>query len=72
MMAAIAILAAAIHREKTGEGQFLDVSMMDGVVSWLCIHAGKYFMDGSHGLQFDRGGAAQIRFFHSFRGAGVG
>jgi len=46
MMAAIAILAAAIHREKTGEGQFLDVSMMDGVVSWLCIHAAKYFMDG--------------------------
>ena len=46
MMAAIAILAAAIHREKTGEGQFLDISMMDGVVSWLSIHAGKYFMDG--------------------------
>jgi crotonobetainyl-CoA:carnitine CoA-transferase CaiB-like acyl-CoA transferase len=45
MMAAIGILAAAIHREKTGEGQFLDVSMMDGVVSWLCIHAAKYFMD---------------------------
>ena len=34
MMAAIAILAAAIHREKTGEGQFLDISMMDSVVSW--------------------------------------
>ncbi len=46
MMAAVAILAAAIHREKTGEGQFLDISMMDSVVSWLSIHAGKYFMDG--------------------------
>jgi crotonobetainyl-CoA:carnitine CoA-transferase CaiB-like acyl-CoA transferase len=46
MMAAIAILAAAIHREKTGEGEFLDISMMDSVVSWLSIHAGKYFMDG--------------------------
>lgn len=46
MMAAIAILAAAIHREKTGKGQFLDISMMDGVVSWLSMHAGKYFMDG--------------------------
>ena len=46
MMAAIAILAAAFHREKTGEGQFLDISMMDSVVSWLSIHAGKYFMDG--------------------------
>jgi crotonobetainyl-CoA:carnitine CoA-transferase CaiB-like acyl-CoA transferase len=45
MMAAIAILAAAIHREKTGEGQFLDISMMDGIISWLSMHAGKYFFD---------------------------
>jgi len=46
MMSAIAILAAIIHRGKTGEGQHLDVSMLDGVISWLSIHAGKYFMDG--------------------------
>lgn len=46
MMAAIAILAAVVHREKTGEGQYLDVSMLDGVISWLSMHAGKYFMDG--------------------------
>ena len=46
MMAAIAILAAAVHREKTGDGQFLDISMMDGVVSWLSVHAGEYFMGG--------------------------
>jgi crotonobetainyl-CoA:carnitine CoA-transferase CaiB-like acyl-CoA transferase len=45
MMAAIAILAAIVHREKTGEGQYLDVSMLDGVISWLSIHAAKYFMD---------------------------
>ena len=45
MMAAIAILAAIVHREKTGEGQYLDVAMLDGVISWLSIHAGKYFMD---------------------------
>lgn len=44
-MAAIAILPATIHRERTGEGQFLDVSMLDGVISWLSMHAGKYFMD---------------------------
>jgi crotonobetainyl-CoA:carnitine CoA-transferase CaiB-like acyl-CoA transferase len=45
MMAAIAILAAAVHRERTGEGQYLDISMYDGVISWLSMHAGKYFMD---------------------------
>jgi crotonobetainyl-CoA:carnitine CoA-transferase CaiB-like acyl-CoA transferase len=46
MMAAIAILAAVVHRQKTGEGQYLDISMLDGVISWLSIHAGKYLMDG--------------------------
>jgi crotonobetainyl-CoA:carnitine CoA-transferase CaiB-like acyl-CoA transferase len=45
MTSAIAILAAIIHREKTGEGQFLDISMLDGILSWLSIHAGKYFID---------------------------
>ena len=45
MMSAIAILAAVVHRQKSGEGQYLDVAMLDGVISWLSIHAGKYFMD---------------------------
>ncbi len=46
MMAAIAILVSLVHREKTGEGQFLDISMLDGVISWLSPYIGKYFMDG--------------------------
>lgn len=45
MMAAISILAAVLNREKTGEGQHLDVAMHDGVISWLSIHAGKYLAD---------------------------
>jgi crotonobetainyl-CoA:carnitine CoA-transferase CaiB-like acyl-CoA transferase len=45
MTAAIAILAAVVYREKTGIGQYLDISMLDGVISWLSILAGKYFMD---------------------------
>lgn len=45
MMAAISILAAVVHRNKTGEGQHLDIAMHDGVVSWLSIHAGKYLTD---------------------------
>jgi crotonobetainyl-CoA:carnitine CoA-transferase CaiB-like acyl-CoA transferase len=45
MMSAIAILAAVVHRQKSGEGQYLDISMLDGVISWLSMHAGKYFMD---------------------------
>jgi crotonobetainyl-CoA:carnitine CoA-transferase CaiB-like acyl-CoA transferase len=45
MMSAIAILAAVVHRQESGEGQYLDISMLDGVISWLSMHAGKYFMD---------------------------
>jgi crotonobetainyl-CoA:carnitine CoA-transferase CaiB-like acyl-CoA transferase len=40
MNAVIAILAALYRREHTGRGDFCDVSMMDGIVSWLSIHAG--------------------------------
>ena len=33
--AVVGILLSIIEREKTGEGQFVDISMLDGVVSWL-------------------------------------
>ncbi|MDC3411875.1 CoA transferase [Aquibacillus sp. 3ASR75-11] len=33
--AAVGILIALLEREKTGEGQFVDISMLDGVISWL-------------------------------------
>src|SRR5699024_1265818 len=33
--AAVGILLALFEREKSGEGQFVDIAMMDGVISWL-------------------------------------
>ena len=47
MSAAIAILAALQHRNRTGEGQHCDVSMMDGIVTWLSIHAARFFAEPS-------------------------
>jgi len=35
MYAAIGILLALYQRERTGEGQLVDVSMLDSIVSWL-------------------------------------
>jgi len=45
LLAAFCILAAVVSRAKTGRGQSIDVSMMDGAFSWLSMHAGKYFAD---------------------------
>jgi crotonobetainyl-CoA:carnitine CoA-transferase CaiB-like acyl-CoA transferase len=45
MYSAIAILGALLHREKTGRGQFLDISMLDGVVSWL-FNSARFYIAG--------------------------
>ena len=37
------ILAALYAREKTGEGQHLDIAMMDGAFSFLSFYLGEYF-----------------------------
>ncbi len=44
--AAIAILAALLQAKEKGEGTFIDVSMMDSVVSWLPIHLVQYAATG--------------------------
>ncbi|MFQ5842204.1 MAG: CaiB/BaiF CoA transferase family protein, partial [Thermodesulfobacteriota bacterium] len=46
MMATIGILMALLHQRKTGKGQYIDISMLDGVVSWLSLFASQYFVDG--------------------------
>ena len=44
--AATAILAALIARERTGKGQWLDVSLLDSTVSWMTYMAANYFATG--------------------------
>lgn len=39
LMAVYGILAALLARERSGSGQYVDVSMMDGLVTWLAYHA---------------------------------
>ena len=46
LMAAFGILAALRERERSGEGQLVDVSMFDGSLSWLAMVAAKYLCDG--------------------------
>jgi len=46
LMGAFGILAALRERDRSGEGQMVDVSMADGALSWLAMVAGRYFCDG--------------------------
>jgi alpha-methylacyl-CoA racemase len=46
LMAAFGILAALRERERSGEGQLVDVSMADGALSWLALIAAAYLADG--------------------------
>jgi alpha-methylacyl-CoA racemase len=45
LMAAFGIMAALRERDRSGEGQLVDVSMADGSLSWLAMVAAKYFAD---------------------------
>ena len=47
IMAAQGILLALYHREKSGEGQKVDISMLDSIISLLTYQAGIYFADGT-------------------------
>jgi len=46
MLATIAILAALLSREKTGVGQYLDVSLFDGALSWASTMMGGTYAAG--------------------------
>ena len=43
MWSAFAIMAALRHREVGGEGQYIDVSMLDAQVAWLTYQAAYFF-----------------------------
>ena len=47
MMAAFGVMAALHERDRSGEGQQVDVSMTDGALAWLAMEAGRYFCDGT-------------------------
>jgi crotonobetainyl-CoA:carnitine CoA-transferase CaiB-like acyl-CoA transferase len=46
LMALVGIMSALRERERSGEGQFVDISMFDGSLSWLSLVAAAAFATG--------------------------
>ena len=55
VFAAIGILAALAAREKTGRGQLVDVSMFDGLISWMSTLLGSHFAKEPFYIEDDAG-----------------
>jgi len=47
LMAATGILTALLAREQTGQGQLVDIGMMDGAVSWQVLNAFNLLAQGT-------------------------
>jgi len=46
MLAGIAILSALVGRQSSGQGSYLDVALLDGILSWMTPLAGAAFFSG--------------------------
>jgi crotonobetainyl-CoA:carnitine CoA-transferase CaiB-like acyl-CoA transferase len=46
MLAGIAILGALVGRQRSGQGAYLDIALLDGVLSWMTPQAGAAFFGG--------------------------
>ena len=46
LQAAVAILTALQHRDRTGEGQYIDIALYDTQLSWLANVASGYLLSG--------------------------
>lgn len=52
MWAAFAIVTALLVSERTGQGQYLDISLLDAQLSWLTYAAGNFFATGENPARF--------------------
>jgi len=67
MFGALSILSALLCKQKTGKGQFIDVAMFDGMVSWLTFPAASHFAGGA----IHRGELLLAGYWPSSKGVGT-
>jgi crotonobetainyl-CoA:carnitine CoA-transferase CaiB-like acyl-CoA transferase len=67
LYAAIGILMALHERERTGEGQYIDVAMTDSVLSLLPYAAGMYWMTGQPPKRGDSDWSHRYAYYNIYR-----
>lgn len=55
MFAAFSVVTALLAREKTGRGQYIDVSLLDGQIALLNYHATNFFATGKSAKRYGSG-----------------
>ncbi len=55
LFACNSILAALRHREKTGKGQYIDISLLDSMVAWLANVGSNYLISGEIPIRYGNG-----------------
>lgn len=71
-LAALSLMLGLWAREKTRKGQYIDVAMLDGVLSWLPLYLGQYMADGKiprRGEMLLNGGYACYNVYETKDGA---
>jgi crotonobetainyl-CoA:carnitine CoA-transferase CaiB-like acyl-CoA transferase len=67
MQAAIGILVAVFTREKTGKGQFIDISMTDGIVNMLSLYLGRYYQEMSLPSPEERASCGATPYYNNYQ-----
>ena len=62
LYAAISILAALQHRQRSGEGQFIDIALFDSQLGWLANVAGAYLLTGEPPRRFGNAHASIVPY----------
>lgn len=66
MMACNAILAALLHRERTGQGQLVEAALLDTIIGWL-INANLYYLITGENQPRTGNAHAQVVPYQSFQ-----
>jgi crotonobetainyl-CoA:carnitine CoA-transferase CaiB-like acyl-CoA transferase len=67
LQAAIGILAAVIARNTTGKGQFIDISMTDGVANIMALYLSRYFEQGTLPVDAEKVSCGNLPFYGCYQ-----